>query len=115
MNAERSLFIVRAVHTAIWAFFAGLIFYILIAGITGALTPAVYVSIALVAVESLVLMLFGWRCPLTIIAYRYTEDRASNFDIFLPAWLARHNKTVFGLLYASGVALVVYRALFVAP
>ena len=110
MNAQQSLFLVRAVHTAIWAFFAGLIFYILIAGITGAITPAVYVSIALVAVESLVLIFFGWRCPLTIIAFRYTEDRASNFDIFLPAWLAEHNKTIFGFLYAAGLALVLYRA-----
>jgi hypothetical protein len=23
-------------------------------------------------------------------------DRADNFDIYLPVWLARHNKVIFG-------------------
>ncbi len=40
------------------------------------------------------------RCPLTGLAGRYTTDRADNFDIFLPEWLARHNKLLFGSLFA---------------
>ena len=42
-------------------------------------------------------------CPLTSIAARYTDDRRANFDIYLPEWLARHNKAVFGALYVAGI------------
>jgi hypothetical protein len=46
-----------------------------------------------------------WRCPLTSIAARYTDERRDNFDIYLPEWLAKHNKSIFGVLY---VAVVVF-------
>ena len=37
---------------------------------------------------------------MTDLASRYTEERADNFDIYLPLWLARHNKLIFGMLFA---------------
>ena len=36
------------------------------------------------------------RCPLTDLAARYTVNREDNYDIYLPPWLARHNKQIFG-------------------
>lgn len=51
------------------------------------------------------LALNGGRCPLTPLAARYTTERSDNFDIFLPAWVARHNKAIFGALYVGGVGL----------
>jgi hypothetical protein len=27
------------------------------------------------------------------------EERADNFDIYLPNWVARHNKAIFGTLF----------------
>ena len=42
------------------------------------------------------------RCPLTDVAGRYTEERADNFDIYLPRWLARYNKLIFGTLFVIG-------------
>ncbi|MBB1092471.1 hypothetical protein HUU61_14375 [Rhodopseudomonas palustris] len=41
------------------------------------------------------------RCPLTAVAARYTDERADNFDIYLPIWLARHNRLIFGTLFAA--------------
>ncbi len=38
----------------------------------------------------------------TDLAARYTEDRRGNFDIYLPVWLARQNKTIFGTLFLAG-------------
>ena len=29
------------------------------------------------------------------------DDRSANFDIYLPLWLARHNKTIFGSVFAA--------------
>jgi hypothetical protein len=34
---------------------------------------------------------------------RFTDDRADNFDIYLPLWLARYNKVIFGWLFAAGM------------
>ena len=96
-----SLQVVKLVHTLIWAFFAGCIIAIPIAGSLGAHG----VSIALVAivfVEVLVLVFNKWTCPLTGVAARYTDDRRENFDIYLPRVLAKYNKHVFGALYVLG-------------
>jgi hypothetical protein len=35
-----------------------------------------------------------------------TENRTDNFDLYLPIWLARHNKTIFGSLFLAGEMLV---------
>ena len=51
----------------------------------------------------------GWRCPLTAVASRYTDERRDNFDIYLPNWLASHNKLIFGALYVAGVAFALAR------
>jgi hypothetical protein len=55
-----------------------------------------------VTLEVLVLAANRLRCPLTGIAARYTQDRRDNFDIYLPLWLARYNKHIFGTLFAAG-------------
>ena len=61
------------------------------------------VLIAVVLIEVLVLLSNRFRCPLTDVAARYTDDRRDNFDIYLPLWLARYNKHIFGTLFVAGV------------
>jgi hypothetical protein len=53
-----------------------------------------------------VLLVNKWTCPLTPIAEKYTSNREPNFNIYLPKWLARHNKTIFTALFLVGTALV---------
>jgi len=43
---------------------------------------------------------------LTDLAARFTQDRAANFYIYLPVWLAAHNKTIFGTLFLVSELLV---------
>ena len=69
----------------------------------------------IVGVEVLVLILNRWRCPLTSVAAQYTEDRRDNFDIYLPEWLARHNKLLFGSLYLGGILYALVRWVHVSP
>lgn len=64
-----------------------------------------------VMLEVLVLLVNRWRCPLTGVAARYTDDRRDNFDIYLPVWLARHNKLIFGSLFVLGVSFTLVRRL----
>lgn len=93
---------IKLLHTAVWAFFALCVFAIPIAAMTGRLGLATSL-VAIVAVEVAVLLANGLRCPLTGVAARYTPDRRDNFDIYLPLWLARYNKQIFGALYVAGV------------
>jgi len=60
----------------------------------------------IVILECAVLAINRWRCPLTDLAARYTEDRAANFDIYLPLWLARHNQGIFGIIFVLAEVFV---------
>lgn len=89
-----------------WAFFAACIVAIPVLAARHAFTAA-FALIGVVFAEVLVLACNGMRCPLTGVAARYTDDRRDNFDIYLPEWLARHNKRIFGTLYVAGIAVTV--------
>lgn len=99
---------IRLLHSAIWLFFAGCIVAIPIAGGLGQFLWAAILT-GLVLLECAVLAVNRCRCPLTSLAGRYTEERKDNFDIYLPLWLARHNKTIFGTLFVIGELFVLLR------
>ncbi len=103
VNPRSGLRAVKLAHTAVWAVFAGAILAIPVFAYHGRLGMAAAL-IALVLLEVVVLACNRMRCPLTDVAARYTDDRSDNFDIYLPLWLARHNKAIFGLLFVAGMA-----------
>ena len=108
LEANRALVGIKLLHTVVWAFFAGCIVAIPVAGYLGKYLWAGILS-GLVLIECVVILLNHWRCPLTDVAGRYTTDRADNFDIYLPNWLARHNKVIFGALFVVGELFVLGR------
>jgi hypothetical protein len=93
-----SLFAIKVIHTVVWLFFAGCILSIPIAAALRRFRLASVLS-GLVYLECAVLAMNKCRCPLTDLADRFTEDRPANFDIYLPLWLARRNKTIFGTIF----------------
>jgi len=93
---------VKLLHTVAWAFFAGCILLVPLAAWQRRFDVAL-VLIMIVTVEVAVLVWNGFKCPLTDVAARYTDDRRDNFDIYLPLWLARYNKHIFGSLFAAGI------------
>jgi hypothetical protein len=101
---------IKLAHTVAWAFFAGCILLVPVFGWLERYSAAGVLSL-IVMLEVLVLAANGWSCPLTAVAASYTDDRRDNFDIYLPLWLARHNKVVFGTLFVAGLAFVLLRVL----
>jgi len=99
---------IKLLHTAVWAVMAGCIVAMPIAAWQGRPALAFWLG-AVVAIEVCVLALNRWRCPMTNWAARYTDARQDNFDIYLPLWLARHNKTLFGTLYVAGIAFALWQ------
>ncbi|MFZ2648833.1 MAG: hypothetical protein WA210_01890 [Burkholderiaceae bacterium] len=89
-------------HTIAWAFFAGCIVAIPVVSWQGNHRAAAWLT-AVVFFEVALLVANGWRCPLTSLAARFTNDRRDNFDIYLPQWLAKHNKLIFGVLFGGGI------------
>ena len=100
-----SLVWIKLLHTAVWLFFVACIVGIPIAGGRRQFRSAAVLT-GLVLAECAVLAVNRGRCPLTDLAARHTGDRADNFDIYLPLWLARHNKTIFGTLFVIGELFV---------
>jgi len=104
VQPKAKLRVVKLVHTLVWVVFAGCIVAIPVYAASGRLWIA-WGLIGFVLLEVIVLLFNHMRCPLTDVAGRYTLAREDNFDIYLPLWLARHNKEIFGGLY---VAAIVY-------
>ena len=89
-------------HTLAWALFAGCIVAMPIESAFGNHRLAAWLGAA-VWLEIEILIVNRMACPLTGVAARYTDDRRANFDIYLPEWLARYNKHIFGTLFAAGM------------
>ena len=107
-RARRALWRIRMAHTIAWAVFASSILAIPVAVFAESFQVATWLSL-LVWVEVAILLANRFACPLTGLAARYTDDRSDNFDIFLPAWLAKHNKLIFGTLFALGELLLLWQ------
>jgi hypothetical protein len=97
---------IKILHTAVWAVMAGSILALPITAKMRRFRWSAALT-GLILIESVVLAFNGGRCPLTDLAAQYTAERADNFDIYLPLWLARYNKTIFGTLFIAGEAVLV--------
>jgi hypothetical protein len=92
---------IKVLHTAVWMFLASCIVAIPVEAKANHFTMAWLLS-GIVMFECLVLALNNGRCPLTDLAASHTDKRADNFDIYLPEWLAKYNKIIFGSLFVAG-------------
>lgn len=103
-SSHGPLFAIRLAHTIVWAFMAACILALPVLALRRSFRWGAVLS-AIVLAECAVLGLNHGRCPLTDLAARFTTERADNFDIYLPLWLARYNKLIFGTLFALSEAL----------
>ena len=100
---------IKILHTIIWCFFNIVLVYMAYATVTNKIDLYVWIGAALILLEGLVLLLFKMQCPLTIMARRYSDSTKQNFDIYLPAWLAKHTKLLYTTIFILIVGLLVYR------
>lgn len=112
MEKNQKLLAIKLLHTLIWAFLVVVIFYVLYSGIYDKVTTYTWIGIGLVLLEGLVLLVFKMFCPLTLVARQYSDSEKDNFDIFLPDWLAKHNKLIFTTIFIIALLLVLIRTFF---
>jgi len=106
---HKKLITIKIIHTAIWVFFNVVIFYMLYAVIADKIDIWLWLGYALIILETVILLIFRLSCPLTIIARKYSSSTKDNFDIYLPEWLARHNKQVYTGIMFIILMLTIYR------
>lgn len=104
MSASAKLVGIKLLHTVIWVVLSAVIYYLLYAVITDRIDRWFWWGLGLVGLEIATLVLFRMSCPLTVVARRYSASQRANFDIYLPEWIARHNKTIYSMI--MGVVLV---------
>lgn len=99
---------IKLLHTAVWAVMAGCILALPVLAFASKFVWAAILTFVVLC-ECAVLAANGGRCPMTDWAAKFTDDRAHNFDIYLPNWLARNNKAIFGTLFVLSEIVVVWR------
>jgi len=108
VDAGRTLWRIRAAHTAIWFVFAISILALPVVVIADQLRTGLGLTL-FIGIEVGALALNKWRCPLRDLAGRYTRDRADGFDIFLPGWLGAKTRRIFTPILVFGVVLLAWR------
>ncbi len=103
--------IIKIVHTLVWLFYNVVIFYMLYAAITNKIDCWLWIGYGLVLLEGLILLICKFYCPLTILARKYSNEQADNFDICLPNWLAKHNKRIYTTLVFIIMIITIFQLL----
>lgn len=111
MKNDTKLILIKSIHTLIWVFFNVVIFYMLYAAITNKLDMWLWFGYALIFAEGITLLIFQSYCPLTLIARNYSDSSKDNFDIYLPNWLAKHNKLIYTLIFIVIIFITIYQLL----
>ncbi len=111
MQPTTKLVLIKIIHTLIWICFNIVIFTMLYLVMVNKMGPVLWIGYGLVFTEGLVLLAFNGVCPLTIVANKFSDASRSNFDIYLPNWLARYNKKIYTTIVIVIAVLTVYRLL----
>ena len=112
-NPPRALVAIKLLHTAVWVLF---VVCIVAVPVTAALRRFAMTAVfgGIVLLECVVLAVNRGRCPLTDLAARHAPADAPNFDIYLPAWVAKYNKQIFGTIFVLGSLFALAEWLFAA-
>jgi hypothetical protein len=111
MKSREKLILIKTIHTLIWLFFNAVLFYMAYAVIINNINYLIWWGIGSIVIEWIVLLSFGWQCPFTILARKYSNAEMDNFDIYLPNWLAKYNKQIYITFFCLIMIGLVFRLL----
>jgi hypothetical protein len=112
MTPEAAIFLIKALHTAIFFFVSGCVLYALGCGIVGrASRGLLLLAIAVPTMIGVLWRLNGGECLLSSIIYRLSGGDRTQPDIFLPDWFARWIMIGTTSVLVIAVGLVLWRQL----
>lgn len=100
---------IRLVHTIIYVVMALSTFTLVFAGLTGASGLWLWIALGLLAIEVMVFVGNGFKCPLTALAVRYGAVKGYAFDTYLPESVMRHTFWFFTSVMSIGLVLLALR------
>ena len=109
LEVRITIFQIKLVHTLIFWILSLCTVYALFSGIANRITMWTWVAVVLLLVESVVLVVSGWTCPLTNLAERQGALQGSVTDIFLPKWFADRIFPICGTMYGIALVLILWR------
>ncbi len=99
-----AIFLVKALHSAIFLSIAVSVVHVFYAGVTGRRSKWTRPALALALCESAIFAAWRFQCPLRIVAENLGAESGQVTDIFLPRWLADRIPFIFTPLLAIGLA-----------
>jgi len=109
MTANEKLKLIKIIHTIIWLFFNGVIFYMLYAVLVNKIDIWLWVGYGIIVLKVIVLVIFNMYCPLTFWTRKFSHSTKDNFDIYLPNWLAKHNKLIYTCIMVVILIITIIR------
>jgi hypothetical protein len=109
MYIMSTLSAIRTVHTVIYIVMAASTLLLVYAGVTGQNGWWLWTALGLLAIETVVFVGNGFKCPLTAMAVRHGATSGRVFDTFLPERATRYTFRFFGTLMVIGLALLTAR------
>ncbi len=106
---SRELFFVKLVHSVVFWFQVEGLVYLLYAGLARAFNWIIFIPLASILLNGLLLLLNNGRCPITTYAERRGAIRGSVTDMFLPDCIARNTFRVSTVLFSGEVVLLAVR------
>ena len=99
------LFAVRLVHTVIYVINGTACFVMLYAGVTGETGTWLWIAVALVAIEAVILLANRIKCPMSPLAEKYgARETDLLYDTFIPERLTRYTFHFFSVIVLTALA-----------
>lgn len=83
----------------------------LYAAIVNKLDVWLRIGYGIIFLEVITLLIFKSFCLVTVLARKYSNSSKDNFDIYLPNWLAKHNKLIYTFILIIIFVITVYQLL----
>lgn len=107
----RSIRFIKSLHLVVFVVVSGLLALFLYEVIVGRITFISWITVAVFMAEGVVLIVNGWRCPLTAIAENLGSAHGQVTDILLPKWFADRVWVIYSWLFAGALIGLVWRVL----
>lgn len=106
LTDAQMLFLVRLVHTIIYVVNGTACFVLLYAAITWQTGTWLWIALALVAIETVIMFANGISCPISPIADRYGADKNGFiYDVFIPTFFTRWTFEFFTVVVLAAGAI----------
>lgn len=108
---SKTVFYIKLFHSLLFFLIVISTVYVFVTAVSDQINTLTWWAFVVVIVELFVLVINGWRCPLTDWAEQQGAEVGSVADLFLPGWLSDHLFTIFGLLFIATCLLLAWRLL----